>query len=70
MRMKAWIALALLILVAAAGCSSNAERLCQLYGHDDIDTKRSTTRYLHLSALLTGDVPEIATSGFKTVDSV
>lgn len=27
--------------------------------YDDIDTKRSTTRYLHLSAQLVGDVPEI-----------
>ncbi len=28
--------------------------------YDDIDTKRSTTRYLHLSPLLAGDVPELA----------
>ena len=27
--------------------------------YDDIDTKRATTRYLHLPPLLTGDVPEI-----------
>ena len=27
---------------------------------DDIDAKRSTTRYLHLPPLLTGDVPEIS----------
>jgi len=27
--------------------------------YDDIDTKRSTTRYLHLPAQLVGDVPEI-----------
>ncbi|WP_321390985.1 NAD(+) synthase [uncultured Desulfuromusa sp.] len=27
--------------------------------YDDIDTKRSTTRYLHLHGLLVGDVPEI-----------
>ena len=29
---------------------------------EDIDTKRSTTRYLHLSPLLTGNVPEIEKS--------
>ncbi len=28
--------------------------------YDDIDTKRSTTRYLHLAPLLTEDVPQIA----------
>jgi len=28
------------LLLKDAGCSSNAERLCQLYGHDDIRTKR------------------------------
>ena len=27
--------------------------------YDDIDTKRTTTRYLHLTPLLVGDVPEI-----------
>jgi NAD+ synthase len=27
---------------------------------DDIDTKRSTTHYLHLPPLLVDDVPEIA----------
>lgn len=27
--------------------------------YDDIDTKRATTRYLHLNGLLVGDVPEI-----------
>ena len=30
--------------------------------YDDIDTKRNTTGYLHLHALLVGDVPEI---GYK-----
>lgn len=28
------------LLLKDAGCSSNAERLCELYGHDDIGTKR------------------------------
>lgn len=32
------------LLLKDAGCSSNAERLCQLYGHDDIDTKRNFKR--------------------------
>jgi len=27
--------------------------------YDDIDTKRSTTRYLHLPPLLVEDIPEI-----------
>ena len=29
------------LLLKDAGCSSNAERLCELYGHDDIETKRN-----------------------------
>jgi HD-GYP domain-containing protein (c-di-GMP phosphodiesterase class II) len=28
------------LLLKDAGCSSNAERLCELYGHDDLETKR------------------------------
>ena len=35
----------------------SAEQVQSVY--DDIDTKRSTTRYLHLPPLLIDDVPEI-----------
>ncbi len=46
----------------------SAEAVCTAVGltpeqvqrvYDDIDTKRTTTRYLHLTPLLVGDVPEI-----------
>ena len=41
-----------------AGCLGlTAEQVQSVY--DDIDTKRSTTRYLHLPPLLIDDVPEI-----------
>jgi NAD+ synthase len=39
----------------ATGLTADQVRLV----FDDIDTKRSTTRYLHLKPLLVGDVPEI-----------
>ena len=42
------------LAVAAALLSS-----CSFYSYADIDTKRTTTRYLHLPPLLVDDVPEI-----------
>jgi len=41
----------------AAAVGLLPEQVLKVY--DDIDTKRSTTRYLHLKALLMSDIPEI-----------
>jgi len=43
--------------VVAEAIKLKPEQIQRVY--DDIDTKRSTTRYLHLPPLLVGDVPEI-----------
>lgn len=43
--------------IVAKTLGFNSEQIQRVY--DDIDTKRSTTRYLHLSPLLMEDIPEI-----------
>jgi NAD+ synthase len=45
--------------VVAAEIGLKSDQVQSVY--DDIDTKRSTTRYLHLSPLLLDEVPEIST---------
>jgi NAD+ synthase len=42
---------------AATACGISPEQVQRVY--DDIDTKRSTTRYLHLKAITVQDIPEI-----------
>jgi NAD+ synthase len=42
---------------AASSCGLSAEQVKRVY--DDIDTKRSTTRYLHLKAITLQNIPEI-----------
>jgi NAD+ synthase len=41
----------------AGAIGLTAEQVRRVF--EDIDTKRTTTRYLHLAALLVDDVPEI-----------
>jgi NAD+ synthase len=42
---------------AAESCGLSPEQVQRVY--DDIDTKRSTTRYLHLKAITVQEIPEI-----------
>jgi NAD+ synthase len=44
--------------VVAQAIGLEPAQVLRVYG--DIDTKRSTTRYLHLPPLLMDDVPEIS----------